>query len=108
MPARWSGVFGVTPLVRFGPRYPDEWTSRLAADPHGADILREIVELEYRAAVRVRPAGATGSTRLDVVFRFQFDRRRPAALPLIVEPWVRRPPCPIFRLDDLCACFPSA
>ncbi|KAI6225505.1 hypothetical protein M3Y99_01332700 [Aphelenchoides fujianensis] len=107
MPARWSGVFGVTPLVRYGPRYLEQWTQRLAADPNGADILREIVELEYVVDVRLRPVGSTASLRMSVVFRFQFNRQLPDSLPMIVEPWVSRAPCSIFRLDDLCSCFSS-
>ncbi|KAI6186312.1 hypothetical protein M3Y98_00119500 [Aphelenchoides besseyi] len=95
MPISWHRVYAVTPLVRYGPRYLEEWERRLKANPNGADILREIVEIEYRIPFTVLRSVESTKT---------FNRHT-TTLRLLIDPWLANAPCSVYRLDELCSCF---
>lgn len=101
-------VYAVTPLVRYGPRYIEEWEKRIAADPSKGNIFREIVELEQNATFTIQ--SKNGNTKvgnhlqLDATFRFQHNRIS-NTLDMLEEAWISNMPCSIFQLADLCTCF---
>ncbi|KAI6190395.1 hypothetical protein M3Y97_00113000 [Aphelenchoides bicaudatus] len=97
--------FAVTPLVRYGPRYIEEWNKRIEADPSKANVFREIVELEQNVSFWIHPSNnLENKTRVEATFRFQHNRIFNDGLAMLSDAWLRKAPCSIYQIPDLCKC----
>ncbi|KAI6174816.1 hypothetical protein M3Y97_00963500 [Aphelenchoides bicaudatus] len=117
-------VYAVNSLVRYGPRYLDEWERRITIYGKSAHIFREIVEIEKNLTLSLKFSSSTPNEPLyedsiDLMFRFQYQRNetmRPieelpwgattyknSSLVLTTDPWIYNAPCSALNLDQLCS-----
>jgi hypothetical protein len=90
-------------MVRYGPRYLEEWENLITKHGKTPQIFREIVEIEQSVTVRLNPAEQNKrEVIIQAVFRFQYQRRTVESLTLIIDPQISTSECQIYQIDKFC------
>ncbi|KAI6174811.1 hypothetical protein M3Y97_00963000 [Aphelenchoides bicaudatus] len=99
-------VYGISRIVRYGPRYIDEWESRITTLGKTRNIFREIVEIErnYTLTIGLTPTEQIEPPQdvsVNLMFRIQFQQNLTNTA-LITDPWIINSPCQLTHLDQFC------